>query len=48
MNPPKRGGTEIVASSLPAVARKQTVDELIRNKGCERFQKFGCASGGKR
>jgi hypothetical protein len=47
MNPPKLGGTEIVAAALASVARKQTVDELVRNEARKYFQKFGGACGGK-
>jgi hypothetical protein len=47
MNPPKLGGTEIVAAALAAVARKQIIDELVRNEARKHFQKFGRASGGK-
>lgn len=47
MRPPKLSGTEIVASPLTTVARKQTVDELVRNEGRKSFQKSSGASGGK-
>src|SRR5277367_4408768 len=47
MNPPKLGGTEIVASSLPPVARQQMIDELVWNKARKHCQKLGGASDGK-
>ena len=48
MNPPKLGGAEIVAASLPSVARQQMIYELIWNKARKHRQKLGGASGGKR
>ena len=47
MNPPKLGSTEIVAPSLPPVARQQMVYERIWNVARKHGQKLGGASGGK-
>ena len=48
MNPPKLGGTEVVATSLTAIARQQAVDELVRNIGRKRIQQLGGSGGRKR
>jgi hypothetical protein len=47
MNPPKLGGTEIVAASLPPVARQQLIYELVWNEARKHCQKLGGASGRK-
>ncbi len=48
MHPPKLGGTVIVTASLTAITWKQVVDELIRNVGRKRLQKFGSPGGRQR